>query len=193
MAKNTENKTPYKIKATITLMDGRLYAGEIPICTLTESEAKEAGNSVESLETFVGSRLVEERHDTIWTAFLAARREFRPVIKTGRNSFLKKNGKDYEYATFDDIVRATFPALSEHGLMVVQKTDAERGTVVTSVVQVSTGETISDGGTAICVKNAADPQAFAAGLGWAKRLGLSTILGITSTDDDTTGESALGF
>ena len=58
MAKNTENKTPYEIKATITLRDGRLYAGEIPICTLTESEAKEAGNSVESLEAFVGSRLI---------------------------------------------------------------------------------------------------------------------------------------
>ena len=193
MAKDTENKTPYEIKVTVTLRDGRLYVGDIPIFALTESEAEEAGNTVESLEAYVGERLVEERHDTIWTAFLAARREFRPVIKTGRNQFLKKNGKDYEYATIDDIVRATFPALSEHGLMVVQKTDAERGTVVTSIVQVSTGETISDGGTAICVKNAADPQAFAAGLGWAKRLGLSTILGITSTDDDTTGESALGF
>ena len=58
MAKNTENKTPHEIKATITLRDGRLYAGETLICTLTESEAKEAGNSVESLEAFVGSRLI---------------------------------------------------------------------------------------------------------------------------------------
>ena len=58
MAKNTENKTPYEIKATITLREGRLYVGEVPICTLTESEAKEAGNSVESLEAFVGSCLL---------------------------------------------------------------------------------------------------------------------------------------
>ena len=59
MAKNTENKTPYEIKATVTLRNGKLYVGEIPICTLTESEAEEAGDSVESLEAFVGSRLVE--------------------------------------------------------------------------------------------------------------------------------------
>lgn len=58
MAKNTENKTPYEIKVTVTLRDGRLYVGEIPICTLTESEAKEAGNSVESLEAYVGERLI---------------------------------------------------------------------------------------------------------------------------------------
>ena len=52
MAKNTE------IKATITLRDGKLYVGEVPICTLTESEAKEAGDCVESLEAFIGSRLI---------------------------------------------------------------------------------------------------------------------------------------
>ena len=53
-----ENKTPYEIKATITLRNGRLYVGEVPICKLTESESKEAGNSVESLEAFIGSRLL---------------------------------------------------------------------------------------------------------------------------------------
>ena len=58
MAKNTENKTTYEKKATITLRDGKLYDGEIPTCTLNESEAKEAGNSVESLEAFVGARLL---------------------------------------------------------------------------------------------------------------------------------------
>ena len=58
MAKNTENKTPHETKATVTLRDGRLYVGEIPICTLTESEAEEAGNTVESLEAYVGVRLI---------------------------------------------------------------------------------------------------------------------------------------
>lgn len=58
MAKNTENKTPYEIKATVTLRDGRLYVGQIPICKLTESEAEEAGNTVESLEAYVGERLI---------------------------------------------------------------------------------------------------------------------------------------
>lgn len=118
-------------------------------------------------------------------ALAEAQGEFPVVAKESSNPFFKS-----KYAELSTIVRTIQPVLRKHGLSVTQLTeDGENGVSVRTVLMHKTGEYISGVLRMRPVKD--DPQGIGSAITYARRYGLSAILGI-ATDDDDDGAAASG-
>jgi hypothetical protein len=95
------------------------------------------------------------------------------------------------YATLASVRAAITPALSEHGLAVVQTTEAgaEGAVVVVTTLMHSSGEWI-DGRMEMPVAKR-DAQGVGSALTYARRYALAAIVGVASDEDDD-GEEAVG-
>src|SRR4030095_9203914 len=71
-------------------------------------------------------------------ALLAARRQFKPVLKDSQATI--GSGRFYTYADLAQLIEATMPALLEHDLRVIQSVDAESSTLVSQILHAPSGE-----------------------------------------------------
>jgi hypothetical protein len=117
---------------------------------------------------------------TIFDALAAAQSEFGPVRKNGKANYGK-------YATLDEILAATRPALNRHGIFLCQKVEAADGGLTVETLLCHKGETLTSGKlfmpiTAVKGGNAA--QAMGSARTYACRYSLASFLGIAADDDD---------
>ena len=107
------------------------------------------------------------------------------ALKEAANPFFKKN-----YADLESCWDAIKKPLQDNGLAIVQTMGFIPGagtTLITTLIHES-GEYIT-GEQPVCAK-ADDPQALGSAVTYARRYGLSAIIGLVQIDDD--GESAKG-
>lgn len=129
-----------------------------------------------------------ENIDQLAAALATAQGSFLP-IKRNKNvevSGTTKDGKPYRYkyayAPLDEILNATRPALSANGLAIIQTTKEEAGSTLleTSLIHSSGQWYKSYKGLGRFDK----PQEFGGALTYYRRYEISTILGVSSEEDD---------
>lgn len=119
----------------------------------------------------------------LYQALLAAKLEFKPIIKNKRNPHFKN-----EYADLDTILAAVEPSLHKYGLIVIQPLDGHN--VITRIIHVVTAQEIS---SRYPLPEGLDSQKFGAAISYARRYDLCSILNITAeTDDDGNAASGVG-
>lgn len=122
-------------------------------------------------------------HVTLWEAFAAAQAEFGPIVKATQ-------GQRGKYAPLDAVLDTVRPILNKHGLALTQATFVADGTlfVRSGVVHVSTGEhhdaEYPAGGFAL------QHQQLGAGVTYARRYSLLSLLGVFPENEDDDGEKA---
>lgn len=120
----------------------------------------------------------------LYSALLAAQREFAPVPKDGRNPAFRST-----YATLGAVQETAFPVLHKHGLLVIQsaRTDwltngSPVVTVGATLVHAESGESISQELGLMPAK--VDPQGIGSAISYGRRYILLTMLGLSADDDD---------
>lgn len=120
-------------------------------------------------------------HAHIFEALAAAQSEFLPVKKTAQANYGK-------YATLDEILSATRPALNRHGLYLFQRVEAAQGGLtVETVIAYKNGDTLSSGKLympSLPVKGGNAAQAMGSARTYACRYSLASLLGIAADNDD---------
>lgn len=108
----------------------------------------------------------------------SARREMDDPAKSGRNSHMK-----YEYAKYEDIVKATAPYLMKHGLIITE-TKKENGMsheiLITTLNHIESGQFIEC--TSIINRHAND-QDWGKSITYAKKYAYGTLVGISCSED----------
>ena len=109
------------------------------------------------------------------------------VGKSGSASI--RGQRNYAYATLDDVLAAVLPALGAEGLCMVQSViqtpDGQQG--LKTAIYDESGNSIE---SVIVLPLSDDWHAFGSGLTYAKRYGLSALVGV-ATDFDDDGHAAL--
>lgn len=117
-------------------------------------------------------------------ALAAAQGEYGAAIRDSVNPHFKSS-----YADLASVTNACRPALTKHGIAVVQRLSSKQASVTVSTMLVhSSGQWISDELTVPVSK--ADAQGFVAACTYARRASLSAMTGIAPEDDD--GNEASG-
>jgi hypothetical protein len=136
-----------------------------------------------NVETIERPKRKQTDADTLWAAFAAAQAEFGPIIKGTK-------GARGNYAPLDTVLETVRPILNKNGLALTQATFVAEGTlyVRSSVVHVATGEMH-------CAEYPAGAltlqhQQLGAGVTYARRYSLLSILGVFPENEDDDGEKA---
>lgn len=117
----------------------------------------------------------------LFESLAAAQSEFKAVAKNGKANYGR-------YATLDEILNATRPALNKCGCYLFQRVEAaDGGLTVETLIGHKSGETLSSGKlfmptTAVRGGNAA--QAMGSARTYACRYSLASFLGVAADDDD---------
>jgi hypothetical protein len=125
-----------------------------------------------------------EQIEALVKALVKAQEEMDAASKDSKNPFFKSN-----YADYNSVRAASYPALNKNGLCVVQTfDDSSHDTIklITTLLHVS-GQWIK-GAITLPVSKKSDPQACGSAATYARRYGLAAITGIAQQDDD--GNSA---
>lgn len=122
--------------------------------------------------------------DSLWEAFTAAQEQFGPLIKN------KVGAHKASYAPLDSVLEMVRPILNEHGLALTQPTAIEDGTLVvrTIVVHKATKEMHECAYPAGALS--LQHQQLGAGVTYARRYSLLSLLGIFPENEDDDGSSA---
>jgi len=125
------------------------------------------------------------KNKNINEAFVAAQKLIGGARKTATNPHFKS-----KYANLEEVLKACSDILNDHDIHITQPTMQEDNKFfVRTILTHTSGETMEDYGVPILgwedAKNAA--QVFIAGQTYARRGGLSSLVGIAPADDD--GES----
>ena len=119
----------------------------------------------------------------IAAAFVKAKREFSPALKTSTNPHFRS-----KYADLGACLEAVNDALLNHGIAVYQETSEDDGGVTVETVFLhESGETLKSGKLHVPAAKG-DPQGYGSALTYARRYSLMTACGIAPEDDD--GSSA---
>ena len=122
-------------------------------------------------------------HANIAVALAAAQAEMEPARKDGENDAFKRNGKATAYATLASVLDACVPALTRHGIALIQPTgENEHGRYVETILLHASGETLSCRVPLIIGRN--DMQGYGSAVTYARRYGLMCMAGIAPEDDD---------
>lgn len=117
-------------------------------------------------------------------ALLEAQKQMGAVLKDSRNPFFKSN-----YATLNAVREASNPQLNAAGISVLQPTvHLEGKSFVRTLLLHESGEYLGSDTEIVCAK-VNDPQATGSAISYARRYGLSSMLGLSAADDD--GEAAV--
>jgi hypothetical protein len=118
-------------------------------------------------------------------ALAKAQPEFGAVVKSKTANVKHKDGggsHSYKYATLDAVIDAVGPALSKVGIAFVQPVQMqERGVLVRTILMLGE-EWIADSG--VFMPGGSTPQASGSAITYARRYGLTALLGIAQEDDD---------
>lgn len=125
----------------------------------------------------------EAQPATLWSALVNAQSEFETVEKDRVNPHFKNR-----YATLSSLIESTRPALTRHGLAVVQLVETHDGTLFlnTRVVHRS-GQHIESSVPLLCLRDGA--QKFGSELTYMRRYSYAAILNVVADEDDD-GEEA---
>ena len=120
-----------------------------------------------------------EQVDELFSALAKARAEFDEVKKTEENPFFRS-----KYADLSNVIAATAPALSKHGLAIIQlPSDVANGTVcVETILGHSSGQWISEQIIMPLSKN--DAQGVGSATTYARRYSLQSMLNVAAEQDD---------
>ena len=117
--------------------------------------------------------------NNIAKAFVAAKREFAPALKTSTNPHFKS-----KYADLAGCMEAVNEALLNHGIALYQETSQDdRGVTVETVFLHESGE-ILRGGKLHVPAAKQDPQGYGSALTYARRYSVMAACGIAAEDDD---------
>lgn len=112
-------------------------------------------------------------------AFVAAKKEFAPALKTATNPHFRS-----KYADLAGCLEAVNEALLNHGIAIIQETtESDSGVVVETVFIHESGETIR-GGKLHVPASKQDPQGYGSALTYARRYSVMAACGIAAEDDD---------
>lgn len=112
-------------------------------------------------------------------AFVQAKREFAPALKSATNPHFKS-----KYADLAGCLEAVNDALLSAGIAVYQETsESDTGVVVETVFLHESGESLR-GGKLHVPASRLDPQGYGSALTYARRYSLMAACGIASEDDD---------
>jgi hypothetical protein len=115
----------------------------------------------------------------IASAFVKAKREFAPALKTSVNPHFKSR-----YADLAACLEAVNDALLNNGIAVYQETSmCESGVIVETVFLHESGESFK-GGMLHVPASKQDPQGYGSALSYARRYSIMAACGIASEDDD---------
>ena len=117
-------------------------------------------------------------HKDVWEALCAARADFSTIAQSGYNGHFKAH-----YATMQDIMNATMPALQKHGLVMYQSPAIVGDTfvLVSRIVHAASGECIED---TMPLAKASKPQALGSELTYYRRYMMTAQLCVTDGLDD---------
>ena len=117
--------------------------------------------------------------NNIAKAFVAAKREFAPALKTSTNPHFRS-----KYADLAGCMEAVNEALLNHGIALYQETSQDdRGVTVETVFLHESGE-ILRGGKLHVPASKQDPQGYGSALTYARRYSVMAACGIAAEDDD---------
>lgn len=115
----------------------------------------------------------------IASAFVKAKKEFSPALKTSSNPHFKS-----KYADLGSCLEAVNEALLNHGIAVFQETfEDDSGVTVETVFLHETGETLRGGKLHVPAAKQ-DPQGYGSALTYCRRYSLMAACGIAAEDDD---------
>lgn len=119
------------------------------------------------------------KHKGLYSALAAAQAEMGPALKDAMNPAFKS-----KYADLASVMSACMPALSKHGIAVLQPAfDDEAGRYVKTIfVHGESGEAVECRVPLIVAKN--DMQGYGSACTYARRYGLMGMAGIAPEDDD---------
>lgn len=118
-------------------------------------------------------------------ALLAAQKEMGHAVKDSKNPFFKSN-----YADLNSVLDASKDVLNKHGITILQPHASNEGNeYVETVLLHESGEWLAST-TKIEVAKQNDPQALGSAITYARRYGLSSMLGMGAEDDDAEGAMA---
>jgi len=130
---------------------------------------------------------------SVHSALLAFQKEFQGAKKTAVNPHFKN-----EYFSLDDIVHATTPLLTKHGLYVSHGIETIDGiTALTTLLHTEGTGTLKSGdadeyvSSSIPLPVSQNPQAMGSAITYYKRYNLCCLLNIAEADDDGNAASAL--
>lgn len=118
-------------------------------------------------------------------ALASAQAEFGTVPQSGANPFHKS-----KYSTLKDCWDTARPVLAKNGLSVLQMPDAgEDGRMyLITILMHESGENISSRQPVMAAKQ--DAQSMGSAITYARRYGLTSVLGLVSGDEDDDGNAA---
>ena len=112
-------------------------------------------------------------------AFVKAKREFAPALKTSVNPHFRS-----KYADLAACLEAVNEALLNNGIAMYQETSVcESGVIVETVFLHESGESFK-GGMLHVPASKQDPQGYGSALSYARRYSIMAACGIASEDDD---------
>lgn len=120
---------------------------------------------------------------TVYAALLRAREEFPTIVKDETADVGKYK---YKYVELSSVLAAVTPALTKHGLILVQTVDchAQHGPVLlTRLVHIDSGTDIQSG-YPLQPDRPNDPQALGKAVTYARRYSIFAVLGLAPEDDD---------
>jgi ERF superfamily len=112
------------------------------------------------------------------TALIAAKRNFKPILKTKTNPHYKS-----KYACLDSILEAISDALAASGLLLIQPTEIDNGIPVlkTILIHAPTGDRFE---SILPLPVLSDPQKLGSALTYYRRYGICNLLAISPDEDD---------
>jgi hypothetical protein len=130
-------------------------------------------------------------HPSLAAALVAAQAKFPPISRdaTGQVGTSRK----YKYATLATTLEAVLAPLNAEGICVTQPTmtnESGRMVLVTVLTHAGTGETM-EGTIPLPVPD--NWQSWGSALTYARRYGLTALLGVSPEDEDDDGAQAQGF
>lgn len=126
----------------------------------------------------------------LYSALSKAQRSYKQVKKSGLNDFFKKDGVSSKYPTLNDYIEASFEALSDNGLCVIQELNTkEDGRLwLKTTLAHSSGELMSSEFLLIFAKQ--DMQSLGSATSYGRRYAYSAMVQLAPEDDD--GNAATG-
>ena len=126
--------------------------------------------------------MCSEKITNLAAAMLKVQKQLRPALKDNYNNFTQSR-----YATLNSVMEACSEALINAGIWVTQypvpvEGDGSNLGLVTKLVHAESGEWQES--LIVMPLAKADPQAYGSALTYARRYGLSSMIGLVTEDDD---------